>query len=103
MQKIESEKALDKKLSEEVKRLGGISIKLLTTHLTGLPDRLCLLPEGRLFFSEIKTTKQKPKKIQLVIHRKLTALGFRVIVIDNSQTIKELIEEYEMQIGGGGI
>lgn len=92
---IESEKALDKKLSAEVKRIGGWSIKLLTVHITGLPDRLCLLPEGRLFFAEIKTTKKNPKKIQLSMHKKLVKMGFKVFVIDNSEIIKSIIKSYE--------
>lgn len=93
--KIESEKALEKKLSKEIEKLGGWSIKLLSTHITGLPDRLCLLPGARLFFAEIKTTKEKPKRIQSLIHRKIQRLGFRVEVIDNSEKIKELIRDYE--------
>jgi hypothetical protein len=92
---IESEKSLEKKLSAEIKRIGGWSIKLLSAHLTGLPDRLCLLTGGRLFFAEIKTTKQKPKRIQLLIHEKLRNLGFRVEVIDTSEKIKEFIRDYE--------
>jgi hypothetical protein len=92
---IESEKYLERKLSEEVKKIGGWSIKLLSTHLTGLPDRLCLLPKGRLFFIELKTTNQKPKKIQILIHKKLTDIGFLVLVIDTSEKIKEFIKDHE--------
>ena len=92
---IESEKYLEKKISAEIKRIGGWSLKMLSTHLTGLPDRLCLLPGGRLFFAEIKTTGKKPKKIQILMHERLRNLGFRVEVIDNSEKIKELIRDYE--------
>lgn len=90
--KIESEKFLEKKLSEEIKRIGGMSIKLLSSCLTGLPDRLCLLPKGRLFFIEMKTTGKKPTKIQTIIHGKLEALGFPVLVIDTSEKIKTFIQ-----------
>lgn len=91
---VESEKLLERKLSEELKKIGGWSLKLLSTHVTGLPDRLCLLPHGRLFFAELKTTKQKPRKIQLFIHKKLRDLGYRVEVIDSSEQIKNIIKEY---------
>jgi len=90
--KIESEKLLDKKLSEEVKKLGGWAIKIPASHLSGLPDRLCLLPQGRLFFAEIKTTGKKPTLIQRAIHRRLIKLGFSVYVVDRSEDIHSLIE-----------
>lgn len=91
---IESEKLLDKKLKAAVERQGGLSIKLVTLHFTGLPDRLCLLPNGRLFFAEIKTTGKKPKKVQTVVHNRLKSLGFRVEVIDNSEQIHQIINDY---------
>jgi hypothetical protein len=92
---IESEKLIEKNLCREVKKIGGWSIKLLSTHLTGLPDRLCLLPGGRLFFIELKTTKKKPTKIQLLIHRKLTRLGFDVYVADSTEVILNILKCYE--------
>ena len=90
--KIESEKYLDKLLVKTVKDNEGLCIKLVTTHFTGLPDRLCLLPGGRIFFAEIKTTNKKPRKIQSVVHSKLRGLGFDVFVIDNSDFIKSLFK-----------
>lgn len=89
---IESEKVLEKKLSEAVKKAGGLSIKLISIHFIGLPDRLCLLPKGRLFFIEMKTTGKKPSKIQNIVHAKLDALGFPVLVIDTTQKINGFIK-----------
>lgn len=93
--KTESEKLLERKLSREVERLGGWSIKILAVHINGLPDRICLLPGGRLFFAEIKTTKQKTTRIQNFIIAKIIKLGFRVEIIDNSETIKDILKDYE--------
>lgn len=93
--KIESEKLLDDKLIREVESRGGWCLKMLTNHITGLPDRLCLLPKGILFFAEIKTTKKKPRKIQLWVHDKLRNLGFKVYIIDTSEGIKNIMQEYE--------
>lgn len=93
--KIEGEKLLEAKLSNKVKALGGWTLKLLSTHITGLPDRLCLFPGGRVLFAEVKTTKKKPRKIQRYIHDKLRGLGFRVEVIDTSEQIENIIRDYE--------
>ena len=94
--KIESEKALELLLKYIIeKKLGGQCLKLLSTFTAGLPDRLCLLPGGRLFFVELKTTKEKPRKIQLFMHKKLSKLGFKVWVIETSEQIHNLHRDYE--------
>tara|TARA_R110000787_G_scaffold97665_4_gene201338 strand:+ start:37617 stop:37925 length:309 start_codon:yes stop_codon:yes gene_type:complete len=91
---IESEKYLDKKLVVEVEKLGGLCIKLVTTHFSGLPDRLCLMPGGKIFFAEIKTTLKKPRKIQIFVHNKLRDRGFTVYVIDTSKQIFEVLKSF---------
>jgi hypothetical protein len=88
---IESEKNIEKNLRLKVKAAGGWALKIPASHITGLPDRICLLPGGRVIFAEIKTTKEKPKKIQLRMHEKLRALGFDVFVIDKKSDIDKII------------
>lgn len=87
---IESEKLLERKLKEAITAKGGLCIKLLSNHFWGLPDRLCLLPGGKMFFAEIKTTNQKRSKIQESVHLRLRQLNFNVYTIDNSLFIKKL-------------
>ncbi len=95
MSTIESEKTLEKSLKRTIELdMKGKCLKMLSTHVSGLPDRICLLPGGRIFFAEIKTTKQKPRKIQLWMHRKLRDLGFEVKIIDTSEQIKQIKKEY---------
>lgn len=82
-----SEKYIERALVKRVEALGGLCIKLLTNHFLGLPDRMVLLPGGKILFVELKSTGQKPRKIQTVVHSKLRALGFTVLVIDNVEQI----------------
>lgn len=91
--KIESEKLLERKLKQAVKNIGGWSIKLLPTFISGLPDQMCLLPEGRVFFAEVKTTGEKPRPVQWGIIKKLQKLGFKVYVIDCTNNIENAIKE----------
>jgi hypothetical protein len=91
MQK-ESEKVIERKLVDLVKQSGGMCIKLLSTHLTGLPDRMCLLPGSKITFVELKSTGEKPRPSQVYIHKKLRALGFRVEVIDTLEGVHNLVE-----------
>lgn len=88
---MDSEKLLEKTLAAEVKKLGGWSLKLLSTYVTGLPDRLILLPGGIIFFVEVKTTGKKPTTIQLLIHERLRRLGFTVHVVDTLKQLNEIL------------
>ena len=92
---VESEKKLERLLNQGVKKLLGISFKFVPLLVAGIPDRICLLPGGRIFFAEIKTTKKKPEKLQLFWHAKLRKLGFRVEVIDTSIQIENILKDYE--------
>lgn len=95
MSQIYSEKYLERKLGEEVRKIGGWSIKLPAYLLNGLPDRLVLFPGGRVMFAEIKTTGAKITAVQAAIHAKLRKLGFVVIVVDSYNVIEQIIEAYE--------
>lgn len=91
MKQIDSEKLVERKLVELTKAKGGMCIKLLCDQLIGLPDRMCLFPGHVIVFVELKTTGQKPKRIQLFMHDKLRALGFRVEVIDTIEGVNDFI------------
>lgn len=89
-----SESKIENKLKDEVKKIGGIFVKMTLPNYSGFPDRLCLLPEGRLFFIELKATGKKPRKLQLVVHKKLSRLGFNVLVINSYEQIQNFIDEH---------
>lgn len=90
---ITSEKVIERKLVELVKLNGGMCIKLLCDQLIGLPDRMCLFPSHKIVFVELKTTGQKPKRIQAYMHNKLRALGFRVEVIDTVESVINFVDD----------
>lgn len=93
MKHIDSEKVVERKLVELVKINGGMCIKLLCDQLIGLPDRMCLFPGHKIVFVELKTTRQKPKRIQTYMHNKLRTLGFRVEVIDTVESVVNFIDD----------
>lgn len=86
------ERSVEHAFNAEIKKNGGISIKLVPLHLAGLPDRLALLPGGRLFFAEIKAPGKRPRAIQTRIMSKIKNLGFEVYVLDSLEAIKKVIE-----------
>lgn len=94
-----SEKVLEAELRERCKALGWMCIKLTSQYQRGLPDRLILMPGGRVCFAEIKTTGKKPTALQRVTHERLRALGYRVEVVDTTESLDNLIVDllYEVQ------
>jgi hypothetical protein len=89
---IESEKVLERKLCALVKQKSGWALKLLSSFVVGLPDRLCLV-KGRAYFVEVKSTGKKPSPAQRVVHKRLERVGFTVYVIDTNEKLNEFIEK----------
>lgn len=89
------EKYVEQRLVSEVKKHGGLCLKLASTGLDGIPDRLVLMSKGKIAFVELKAPKQKPRKLQLVRIKKLKEMGFSVYVLDNVEDIGGVIDEIQ--------
>lgn len=87
------EKTIEQKFREAVKAVGGVALKFTSPGLDGMPDRLALLPGGRMAFVEVKAPGKKPRPLQLARHRLLRRLGFKVYVLDDEKQIGEMIDE----------
>lgn len=90
-----SEASIERALVEAVKSAGGWCLKLPAVFESGIPDRLCLFPRGRVVFVELKAPGKKPRKLQEVMHSRLRALGFRVEIIDSKEGALQLAGEYK--------
>ena len=86
------EKTIEQKLTRAVKARGGICPKLVCPGMAGMPDRLVLLPDGKLGFVEVKAPGEKPRPLQTARHRILEWLGYRVYVLDDPEQIGEIID-----------
>lgn len=76
------EAGLETKLREAVKRLGGWAVKFWPLSIIGFPDRMVLMPGGRIYFVEMKAPGKTPNDIQKAVHAKLLRLGFPVYLVD---------------------
>ena len=70
-----SEKKIERYLTNEVKKLGGISYKFISPGNAGVPDRILIMPGGHVHFVELKTETGRLSKIQEAQHKKLFELG----------------------------
>lgn len=87
-----NEKQVELKLVDGVKGHGGIAPKFVSPGFAGMPDRLVLLPGGKLAFVEVKAPGKKPRMLQVKRHEMLRELGFQVFVLDATEDIPGLLE-----------
>ena len=87
------EKSIEKKLADAVKKRGGLAPKFVSPGLDGMPDRIVLMPGGRLAFVEVKAPGKKPRPLQEARHKKLRELGFTVFTLDDKDQIGGILDE----------
>lgn len=87
------EKRVENYLVRQVKERGGLCLKFVSPSMAGVPDRIVLLPKGRIFFAELKAKGKKPRALQSAVHRIFKRLGFKVFVIDCKEQADKAIEE----------
>jgi len=90
------EKDIEKKFTKAIRHVDGIALKLVSPSFNGIPDRLVLMPKGKIGFVEIKDKGKKPRALQISRHNMLRQLGFKVFVLDDVDDIEKIIKE----IGG---
>jgi len=89
------EKHIEKKLVAAVKKMGGIAAKFVSPGLDGMPDRLVLLPNGKIAFAELKAPGKKPRPLQIRRIKQLRKLGFECYVIDTDAQIGGILDEIQ--------
>lgn len=94
-----SEKELEKRLVEQVRAVGGCAYKFVSPGMSGVPDRLVVLPEGKVGFVEVKRKGEKPRAQQQFQMERLSNLGCKVYVLDDERGIGYILTS----ISGEGV
>lgn len=93
------EKEIEKKLVNIVKKYGGLCLKWICPGWAGVPDRIVLLPGGKVIFVELKRPKGGVvSKRQIWWAHKLTMLGFHHYYIYNEVELRMV--EMEIRVAG---
>ncbi len=88
-----SEKTIEQKLVKAVKAAGGIAPKFTSPGFAGMPDRIIILPGGKMGFVEVKAPGKKPRPLQEARHNLLQEMGCKVYVIDGVEQIGSVLDE----------
>lgn len=90
---MERERDIEKWLRQKIEQMGGIALKFTSPGNDGVPDRIAILPGGRVWFIELKTTGEKPRAIQEWQIERLRKLGCNVAVIAGMEQARSWIRE----------
>lgn len=90
------EAEVEARLRRAVERAGGKCLKWVSPGHTGVPDRIILMPGGRIYFAELKAPGERERARQEYVHRELRALGFTVFSpVDNEARIADVVQIIE--------
>lgn len=83
------EQGLEQKIVSLVKRKNGMCFKWVSPGFTGVPDRIAVMPEGKIIFIEVKRPdgKGKVSKRQQRVGDQLRALGCTVLIVDKMEDL----------------
>ena len=89
-------RTLEKEIERQLKimvesKLRGRCLKWVCPGWSGVPDRILLLPGGRVYFVELKRPQGgKTDPLQIWWKRQLESLGFTVWHVHNKEQLKYL-------------
>lgn len=87
------ESSIERRFVAGVKRAGGLALKFVSPGHSGVPDRLVLLPGGRIVFVELKTETGTLSPLQIETHNQLRKLGCEVRTLYGKSYVEGFLEE----------
>ena len=87
------ESTLERKITETVRRRGGLCLKWVSPGFTGVPDRIIIMPGGRITFAEIKRPDLADGRTlrQKRVAEQLAALGCDVVKINSMDELEVIL------------
>lgn len=90
-----SESQLEEKFCKKIKKIGGMALKFMSPGRAGVPDRIILMPGGKIYFVEMKSSNGPVNPIQEYIFEKFEELGFKVHILNSENSVKKFLEKIE--------
>jgi hypothetical protein len=90
------EGVIENYLKKQSEKLGFLCYKFTSPANSGVPDRL-IIGHGATFFVETKAPGEEPRKLQKCVINRMIDHGARVYVIDNKDSVDELLQSFVSQ------
>lgn len=98
-----SEKDIERRLVQGVKKLGGRAYKFVSPGNAGVPDRLVVLPGGAVLFVEVKTPSGRLSPSQRLQARELARMGAHVFIVWGAQEVDMFLQACRDKYIKGGM
>ena len=90
---MDREKVVEAWLRKKVMERGGLCLKLVCPGFAGVPDRMLLLPGGRIAFVETKAPGKKERPRQRMVQGAFRRLGCTVFEsVDSMERARAVLE-----------
>lgn len=87
------ESTLERRFVNMVRKAGGRAYKFVSPGNLGVPDRIAILPRGRIWFVELKTETGRLSQVQKRQIDALRSLGMNVFVLWGEKGLQRFREE----------
>ncbi|USS45109.1 hypothetical protein NFI99_26325 [Burkholderia glumae] len=94
------EKTVEAYLVERVRALGGTAYKFTSPARASVPDRIVILPPGRIYFVELKRPGGKLTRGQEREHEHLRRLGADVRMLDSREAVDTFVQKVRDELIG---
>jgi len=95
---MERESKIEDWLNTQIKKLGGKSYKFVSPGNPGVPDRIYLLPGGKVYFVELKRVIGKLSGVQLWQRDQFKQMGATFKTVYGMAQAKDLVKELKDEI-----
>lgn len=92
---MEREKQIEKYLRLRVEERRGVCLKFVSPGQDGVPDRIVVMPGGRVYFVELKTETGELSRIQRYQLKRLTDLHQICSVVYGKEGVKAFLEDVD--------
>lgn len=85
-------------LNDQIKIMGGKSYKFVSPGNPGVPDRIYILPNEKIYFVELKRVIGKLSNVQLWQRDEFQKMGVKIRIIYGMDQAKDFIKELKDEI-----
>ncbi len=86
-----SEREIERFLVDLVRAAGGLALKFASPAMSGVPDRIVVLPGGRILFVELKAPGEQLRPLQQRVHQMLSERGATVLTLDSLEAVERMV------------
>ena len=87
------ESSLEREFVDRIKKAGGLCWKFTSPGTSGVPDRVVILPQGRVYFVELKRDGGVASAVQKTRIKELAGLGAQARICIGKIGIEEFFED----------